>query len=724
MLHFPADRLSANGRRILEARHSRLPGARPQSHPLSFLCPPEAAFAAADELGFYLSVEVNAWCTVGDGKPIDTWLYIEGERILKAYGNHPSFMLMAYGNEPAGKNNVPWLTQWVTHWKQLDARRLYTTGSGYPAVAENQYHDFYNAETPDRGLAGWLGKDYRQSVQSLTAPAIVHEMGQWCVYPNFDEMKKYTGPLKPKNFEIFRDSLTEHGMLSEARDFVRASGKLQVLCYKEEIEAALRTPGIGGFHLLDLHDFPGQGTAPVGVLDPFWESKGYVTAKEYSRFCGPTVPLARLLKRVWTTQETLTAEVEVAHFGPTPLKDAMATWKLVGADGKAVAAGQLTPSPIQVPLGQGTRLGRVEVNLSTVAAPRAYKLVVNLGAFENDWNVWVYPAKVAAAEPSDVLVSTSLDAQTAARLERGGKVLLLPAKLPSRNPRLTFEPLFWCRYLFDAGFQTLGLLCPPAHPALAKFPTDFFQDFQWQEIVTGSHAMVLDTLPKDFRPIVQPIDDWNSNRKLGLVWECRVGPGKLLVCSADLQNNLDSRPAARQLRASLLSYMGGTNFKPKLQITKECLAEMLTSKEPSKLAKLGAKVIDTDSEDSGNLAANMIDGNPDTIWHTRWNPTKDPLPHYVIIDMGREVTLKGVTYLPRQDAPTGRIAEGEIYCSQDPKAWAEPVAKAKWPNTDQRQTLTFDHPVTARFLKVVSRSEVNGFPFASIAEMDIITDTN
>ena len=170
-----------------------------------------------------------------------------------------------------------------------------------------------------------------QDVKALSVPAIVHEMGQWCVYPNFDEVRKYTGPLKPKNFDIFRDSLAEHGMLDQWRDFLRASGKLQALCYKEEIEAALRTPGIGGFELLDLHDFPGQGTALVGVLDPFWESKGYITPAEYRRFCNATVPLARVLKRVWTTDETLTAEVEVAHFGPAPLENAVAAWKLVSA---------------------------------------------------------------------------------------------------------------------------------------------------------------------------------------------------------------------------------------------------------------------------------------------------------------------------------------------------------------------------------------------------------
>ena len=115
--------------------------------------------------------------------------------------------------------------------------------------------------------------DYTESISKFDVPVISHEIGQWCVYPNFNEMKKYTGVLKPRNFEIFRETLEENQMLDQANDFLVASGKLQTLCYKEDIESALRTPGFGGFQLLDLHDFPGQGTALIGVLDPFWEEK-------------------------------------------------------------------------------------------------------------------------------------------------------------------------------------------------------------------------------------------------------------------------------------------------------------------------------------------------------------------------------------------------------------------------------------------------------------------
>jgi hypothetical protein len=560
-------------------------------------------------------------------------------------------------------------------------------------------------------------------VAKLDVPVIVHEMGQWCVYPNFDEVKKYTGPLQPKNFDIFRDSLAAHGMLDQGRDFVYASGKLQALCYKEEVEAALRTPGIGGVQLLDLHDFPGQGTALVGVLDPFWDSKDYITAQEFRRFYGPTVPLARLLKRTWTTGEVLTCDVEVAHFGPAPLENAVAVWRLLADNGEAVAGGEFTPKAL--PLGSGTALGKIRVDLSTLAAPKAYRLVVGLKdtPAENDWNLWVYPAQSEAAEIGDVLVTTTLDEKALARLEAGGKVLLVANRLSAEHPRLYFQPIFWNRYMFNTqGQQTLGLLCDPKHPALALFPTEAWQDWQWNDVVTAARAMVLEDLPQGLRPIVRPIDDWNTNRRLGLVFECRLGPGRLLVCSADLEKN--DRPAARQLRASLLAYAASDRFRPQIEVTKEALAKMLERAKPSQLVRLGARVLEADSEDTanGNVAAHALDGDPDTFWHTRWTPRNDPMPHHLVIDLGREMAIKGITCLPRQDMANGRIAEAEVFVSNDPKSWGTPVAQAKWRDTGEPQTVAFPQPVRARYLKLVVKSEVNRNAFAAVAELDVILE--
>ena len=176
---------------------------------------------------------------------------------------------------------------------------------------------------------------------------ISHEIGQWCVYPNFDEMKKYTGLLKARNFEIFREQLDRNGMLHQARDFLMASGKLQALLYKEDIESALRTPGFGGFQLLDLHDFPGQGTALVGVLDPFWDSKPYITPQEYHRFCGPIVPLARLERRIFESGDVLKTRIDIAHFGPADLKDVTPAWTLRDSTGEIVEERPFRPTDHQ-----------------------------------------------------------------------------------------------------------------------------------------------------------------------------------------------------------------------------------------------------------------------------------------------------------------------------------------------------------------------------------------
>ncbi len=423
--------------------------------------------------------------------------------------------------------------------------------------------------------------DYRDYIQKWTVPVVSHESGQWCVYPNFDEIKKYTGYLKPKNFEIFRDRLAEHGMSDLARKFLLASGKLQTLCYKEDIESALRTPGMGGFELLDLHDFPGQGTALVGVLDPFWKEKGYVTPKEYSRFCNSTVPLARMSKRVFTTDEKLEADIEVAHFGPAPMKDAIPSWKLVGDNGCVVASGRLSAKTL--PVDNGIALGSVSVALKNAAAPARYKLVVGLDdtKFENDWDVWVYPPKVDTQSPQDVKIVEDLDADALAALNAGGKVLLLiPPKLVKNAAKdevvLGFSSIFWnTAWTHRQPPTTLGILCDPKHPALADFPTDYHSNWQWWYLVTRAGAMILDDLPRGLRPVVQVIDDWFTARKLGLVFEARLGKGKLLVCSIDLKNDLDQNPVARQMRHSLLRYMGGKQFNSGITVTAEQVRSLI-----------------------------------------------------------------------------------------------------------------------------------------------------
>jgi hypothetical protein len=677
-------------------------------------CPPEAAFAAADEAGFYFQVECCVFGRVGDGAPLDDWIYRESRRIVEAYGNHPSFVLFTHGNEPHGAHRETYLARWVDYWKQRDSRRLVTSGTAFPILAESQYHVFHGA----RGAADWFGRDYGTNFSTLTAPVILHEMGQWCSYPDFDDIKRFDGALKPHNFEIFRDSLEEHGMLNQWRDFMRASGELQVICYKEEIESALQTPGIGGFQLLDLHDFPGQGTALVGVLDALWKSKGYVSPGQFRRFCGATVPLARLPKRVWTTAETLTAVVEAAHFGPHPLTNACVSWDLRAEDNTIVASGKFPPQTL--PLGQDNALGKIQADLKGLAAPAKYKLTARLTAeAQNDWNIWVYPSAEEARVPADVLLTSTFDDAARTRLDQGGKVLLTPASLSWDHPKLAFQPVFWNRYMFSVHpLQTLGLLIDSGNPALAAFPTGSFQDWQWNDVVTHARGVVLDGLPSGLRPIVQVIDDWNTNRRLGLIFECRAGSGRLLVCAADLATDLDHRPAAAQLRRSLLSYAASSAFNPTLQVPVSQLTSVFSPVKVTKLVQLGAKIIATDSEDSahGHGTAEVLDGNGDTFWQAR---SGDQMPHYLVIDLGREVVLRGLTFLPRQDRNAGRPAEVQVFCGDNPKQWGAVAAAGKFKSSDQPQTVDFPHPATARYVKMVIQSATSS-P-AALAELDVVT---
>lgn len=546
-------------------------------------CPPEAAFVAADEMGFYFQVECAAWARIGEGAPIDDWLYAEGERITRRYGNHPSFVMMASGNEPGG-NHEAFLSRWVSYWKKREPRRLHTSGAGWPVIPENDFH-----VTPEPRIYHWgrgmdarinarapeTVTDYRDSVAKWPVPVVSHEIGQWCVFPNFDEIPKYTGVLKAKNFEIFRDLLEANHMGDQAQAFLMASGKHQVLCYKEEIESALRTPGFGGFQLLDLHDFPGQGTALVGVLDPFWDAKPYVGPEAFRRFCDRTVVLVRLPKRVFHSGERLLADVQVAHYGADSIHAGL-TWKLVDESGRVAASASLPARP--VPTGGLTDFGAIEIALSALDVPASYTLVAGLDGtpVENDWDVWVYPERVELSVSEKITVSDTLDDQALETLRDGGRILLLPPAESIRTDVATgFSTVFWnTAWTNGQPPHTLGILCDPKHPVFREFPTDYHTNWQWWELLASAQTMVLDGFPAELRPLVQMIDTWFRSRRVGLLFEAEVLGGRLMVCSMDIQSDLERRPVARQLRQSLLRYMAGPEFKPAVKVAPETISQL------------------------------------------------------------------------------------------------------------------------------------------------------
>jgi hypothetical protein len=555
-------------------------------------CPPEAAFKAADKLGIYFQVECSSWAnqgsTIGDGSPTDDFIYAEGDRILQVYGNHPSLCMMAYGNEPGGVNQNQFLEELLHYWKSKDKRRVYTGAAGWPVLPAN---DFHNGPEPRiqawgeglkssiNAMAPQTSSDYRDIINQYDVPFVSHEIGQWCVYPDFKEIEKYTGVLKATNFEIFKETLEENHMGDQAADFYMASGKLQALCYKAEIEAALRTPGFAGFQLLQLHDFPGQGTALVGVLDPFFGSKAYIGPEDFRRFCNQTVALARMEKRVFRNNEVFHAGIELAHFGMDPLSDLDLVCRVTDASGETLH--QIVLKKDEIPVDNAIHLGYLDFDLQGIT--QAQKLILQVytegTSISNSWDFWVYPADIEQ-RPGQVYITDQLDGKAEAILEDGGSVLLLAygkvREDKGARVAIGFSSIFWnTAWTGGQAPHTLGILVNPDHQLFGEFPTEYHSNWQWWDPVSHSQVMNLDDFQASLKPLIQPIDTWFENRRLALAFEARTGSGKLLVCSIDLHAELAERPVSQQLLHSILQYMNSDAFNPGVQLEPDQIRDIL-----------------------------------------------------------------------------------------------------------------------------------------------------
>jgi hypothetical protein len=690
--------------------------------------PPEAAFNAADELGLYLQPELpNGEDSVADpaGHP---WRQAEFDRILATYGNHPSFVQMTMGNE-AKTRKIEFLKELVKRGRAADNRHLYASISNPEAssiedevpgddfaVAHGSAHGRRRMESAFNNEMPETFRDYRATTQNNPVPQISHETGQWYVYPDLGEIAKYTGLLRPVTLEYFRDMAEKEGVLAQVPSFMDASGRLSLLLYKEEVERSLRTPKYGGFQLLGVQDSFDQGAAYVGCINSFFEPKPYVTAAAFHEFCGAQVPLARMAKRVWKNDETFAADLSLANYGPSTLVGRTVAWKLSDGE-RTVAEGDF--GPMDLPNTGLCEIGSVKVPLVGITRATQLELCVSVPGTEirNRWNAWVYPAACDTAAPLGVKVVSSIDAATLAALREGARVVLLPKFFTIHYPT-AMTPPFWSPIMFGNQSQTLGILCVPKHPALSEFPTSSHQDWQWFELVTHGTAVRLIGTPPNVHPIVQAIDRPDRNHKLALVYETKVGNGSLLVSTLDLQNDLDKRPVARQLRRSLLDYAAGPDFHPTVELDLAQNLPDLGATTPKVLSQLSPKVT-ADSEHENNWANFAVDGNPKTLWHTRWDATSTPLPHSLTIELKEPIAIEGFIQMPRQDNNHGRIVKYRIHTSQDGKAWTT-VAEGNWPDSADTQRVLLKMPVRARFIRLEALKSADGSDWTSVAEFDVI----
>ncbi|QBG48159.1 hypothetical protein EGM51_12435 [Verrucomicrobia bacterium S94] len=669
-------------------------------------CPPEAAFEAADELGMYLMPEIHIW---GDpsNPAFGNWVEEEGKRIIDEYGNHPSFCFFTHGNEPwRTGNNKPFLTELTRKMKAFDSRMLHT---GAANTIQTEEDEFTCVAFP-RGPGGWKGKGYHSPHKN---PFIQHEPGQWCAYPNFDEMKKYTGPLKPKNFEIFQEQAEENGVLPQWKDFLYASGKLQALCYKEDCEAALASEGVAGTQLLGISDFTGQGTSLVGYLDAFLEEKGYLTKEEFSRHWNWSVPLARMRSYVYKNSDQLDVPVVYAYFGEESLENQTLIWEIRDAAGSVLKSGVFQGLEIT---GGRNKIGSIRTALNELQAPAVYSLILRLKDTEisNDWNFMVCEDE-PDTDPGHVVVCRKVDAELEAALKAGKSVLFMPNEFSLAHPRTSFEPVYWNLFLFSHNKDrvTLGTLIDDDHPVFRNFPTKNHTTWNWEYILKNSYGLVMQNLPKGGM-IVQPIDDWNENRRLGFMMEYKVGPGKMLFCMADLIGLQDKDPAAKQLLSSILGYMNSDAFAPSTELDLKALSDALEySSNSSMLANLGASMKGV-SHQWNNSHYEAIDGDHGTYWNGKFDGSG-----FITIDLGKATKLQGVSLTDTN------LKEISIRMGNDPEQLTSvlltndsTVMTLNEEDRKKTQKIGFKQEETGRYLQIDIRS-IYGQTIR-FGEMDVI----
>ena len=576
-------------------------------------CPPDAAFTAADMLGIYMEPELPFWGTVKD--EIDDeqqYLIDEGFRILKEFGNHPSFVMMSLGNELWGSKEV--MSGILRDYKAFDSRRLYTDGSNnfqfVPCVPENSdflcgvrlssdrlyrgsyamcdaplghiqtcppnsCHNYDKIIVPDRleaaASGGKIQIQYGTGVKEVEAdsaemfipevPVISHEVGQYETYPDYREIAEYTGALKAENIALYREKAEEKGLLPFAEDFFQASGALAVQCYKAEIEAALRTENLSGFQLLDIQDFTGQGTALVGVLNALMKPKGTVSAEEWRCFCDKTVIMAEFPKFVYSADETVNFGITLFNTDPAFSADFVSYE--IKAGNEAVAAGE---APIKCEK-RVNRLDTVRFNYGNITSPVQYTLYLEIEGmqYHNSYKFIVYPVNNVKITENEIscddkkirIVHSESEAEKF--LQNGIIALLIPdseGKLPG-----TYCTDFWCYPMFKSISEwmkkpvpigTLGCLIDKNSEILRSFPTESYSQPQWFEIIMHSHCENLDGT--DIIPIVWAIDNPDRAQKLGVIFEKETKAGKITVCTSRLWEIAD-KPEAKQLALSILDYI-------------------------------------------------------------------------------------------------------------------------------------------------------------------------
>ncbi len=505
-------------------------------------CPPHAAFEAADEIGVYLQIEMPLWLnhdvselSFGDDGCHEMFFRNEAVGIMREYGNHPSFMLFSNGNEIMG--DFAALEDNITMLKALDPRHLYTLTSNFDRIP-TEADDFFLAFNCGGTRIRTQGREdetaegtflnYSDAVNRTDIPIMSFETGQFSVYPDVREMTHYNGVMLPTNIYAVRRDMEKRGIVNRCGEYVRASGELAALMYKDEIEAVLRTEGMGGTQLLALTDYPGQCLATVGLLNVFWESKGIIEPERFREFCSPRVPLMKA-KRIFCAGDVFEAELMLYDFSEKPLT--APEYTLTFLDGNKEVC--------SVKTGES----KVSVKLDFIRKSTALKAELSVEGAKNSWDIYVFENSAA----QDMKVFEYPDEAFEKACEAGGRVMLR-STAPDENSRIKggFLPVFWSPAYFPSKNPS-GIIVNDTE-ILDGFPSGRYTGYQWKRLLEDSYFSDISSMGEHFEPIIDAVPNFFDNTRMSPLFVYVHKKAEVLVCGFDLDADY---PEARALKAAL-----------------------------------------------------------------------------------------------------------------------------------------------------------------------------
>lgn len=605
--------------------------------------PPRQAFAAADELGIYMQPELYAF----GGAPFKpekdddlTAKYYKDEavRILRTLASHPSFVMMAWGNEldTYSSDNRGYAKAFKKFCETEDGTRLYAEGSNnnFWEPSFNEDDDYWTTckthstaqKDQIRISFSWVDDDRAGLIETLAPntefnfdgalagyekPVMSHETGQYQTLPYFEkEIPKYDkGIFEARNLKHYQDVMKNHGLLEMNEIFSKVSARVSAIGYRADIETSLRSHDLAGYQLLSIQDFPGQGTAHVGMLDNFMEEKpGGFTKAQYANFNQPAVVLALLPKLIYTTTEKISARAAVVNYTPSKMEDVDIFWKLENGC-ELIDEGCIKLS--EAAQGTVTKSESFSCDLSKIRGNQ--KLLLTVGSEkignENSYEIWAYPEIDAQPAADCVTVCEKWDDDTKKILLDGGSVLLLPTpdiRVLPESVAVRFTTDYWSRMFHrsDRDAHTMGMYVQKEHPVFDNFVTDEYNDYQWFNLMKGSRAIIMDELPSDIRPLAWNIDHMEWGRKLGSLFEVQVGGGKLMVCTFDLKKQRCIYPEAAQLYKSIMTYMSSEAFQPEVSVDIQSLDKVIACEEECRNGYEFIQAADYDSASVGVFKKN------------------------------------------------------------------------------------------------------------------------